>query len=103
MALNNLQWFNERGQAKWVGGKLKVDAFTLLTATVDAMTQRLDPLSVNAVNSSAPPPCEICGSYDHLPINCQLRSPFTKTPVNKSIMSITIRDQLMTLISMPTI
>jgi len=30
MMLNNYQWFNERGQPKRVGGKLEVDALTLL-------------------------------------------------------------------------
>jgi len=41
--------------AKRVRGKLKVDALTLLSAKVDAMTQRLVRMNVNAVNSSAPP------------------------------------------------
>jgi len=40
------------------------------------MIQRLDGMNVNAVNSSAPPPCEICGSIDHLTLNCQVGSPF---------------------------
>ena len=38
MALNNFQWPTERGQSKQVGGKLEVDALTLLSAKVDAMT-----------------------------------------------------------------
>ena len=52
MALNNFQWSTERAQPKWVGGKLKAHAFTLLSAKVHAMTKRLDQLNVNAVNSS---------------------------------------------------
>jgi len=36
--LNNFQWSTERGQPKWVGVKLEVDALTLLSAKVDAMT-----------------------------------------------------------------
>ena len=47
MALNNFQWATERSQAKRVGGKLEVDALTLLSAKVDAMTQRLDRMNVN--------------------------------------------------------
>ena len=39
MTLNNFQWSNEQGQPKRVGGKLEVDALTLLNAIVDAMTQ----------------------------------------------------------------
>ena len=35
-------------------------------------------MNVNVVNSSAPPPCEICGSIDHLTLNCQVESPFTQ-------------------------
>jgi len=42
------------------------------------MTQRLDRMNVNAVNSSAPPSCEICGSIDHLTLNCQVGSPFAQ-------------------------
>jgi len=42
MALNNVQWYTERGQPKRVGGKLEVDALTLLSAKVDTLTQRLD-------------------------------------------------------------
>jgi len=41
MALNNFQWSNERGQPKRVGGKVEVDALTLLSAKVDAMTQKV--------------------------------------------------------------
>ena len=42
------------------------------------MTQRLDRMNVNAINSSAPPLCEICGSVDHLTLNCQVGSPFAQ-------------------------
>ena len=71
IALNNYKWPNERGQPKCVGGKLEVDAITLLFAQADAMTQILDHLNVNVVNSSAPPPCEIYDFVDHLTMNCQ--------------------------------
>jgi len=79
MVLKNFQWSNEWGQPKQVGRKLEVDTLTLLSAKVDAMTQRLERLNVNAVNSSAPPlSCEICGSIDHLTENCQVGSPFAQ-------------------------
>ena len=38
MAFNNFQWSNKRDQPKRVRDKLKVDALTLLSAKVDAMT-----------------------------------------------------------------
>jgi len=56
MALNNHQWLGERGQPKRVGGKYDIDARPLLIAKMDAMTQKLDKLHVNAVNSCAPSP-----------------------------------------------
>ena len=59
-----------------VGGKLKIDALTLLSAKTDAMTQRLDRMNVNTVNSSVSFPCEICGSIEHVTLNCQVGSPF---------------------------
>jgi len=35
-------------------------------------------MDMNVVNSNAPPPCEICGSIDHLTLNCQVGSHFTQ-------------------------
>jgi len=75
ITLNKFQWSTERGQSKRVGGKLEVDALTLRSA-VDAMTQRLDRMNVNVVNSSALPPCEICGSIEHITLNFQVGTPF---------------------------
>ncbi|KAJ8760080.1 hypothetical protein K2173_010936 [Erythroxylum novogranatense] len=63
MALNHYQWSNERGATKCTPGKYDVDALTILSAKVDAMTYRLDRLNVNYVNaSSSTSACEICGS-----------------------------------------
>ena len=47
MALNNHQWSNEGGQPKRAGGKFDIDALTLLTTKMDAMTQSIDRLNVN--------------------------------------------------------
>jgi len=44
------------------------------------MTKRLDQMNINAVNSSAPSLCEICGSIEHISLNCQVRSPFSQDP-----------------------
>jgi len=56
MALNNFQWSTDRTQLKRVGGKHEVNAITLLSTKVDDMTQRLDQMNVNTMNSSAPFP-----------------------------------------------
>jgi len=81
MTLNNYQWSNERGQAKWVGGKFDVDGLTLLTTKMDAMTQKLDWLDVNAVNSFAPSPTrDRCGFHDHVTEKCQEMEPFCPFP-----------------------
>ena len=69
MTLNNFQRSTDRTQPKRVGGKFEVDVLTLLSAKVDAMTYRLDRMNVNAVNSSALSPCEICGSVKHVTSN----------------------------------
>jgi len=44
------------------------------------MTQRLNRMDVNAVNSSAPSPCEIFCSIEHVTLNCQVGSLFSQGP-----------------------
>ncbi|KAJ8767027.1 hypothetical protein K2173_012538 [Erythroxylum novogranatense] len=79
MALNHYQWSNERGATKRTPGKYDVDALTILSAKVDAMTHRLDRLNVNSVNAgSSTSACEICGSVDHLSVHCQAGNPFAQ-------------------------
>jgi len=80
MTLNNFQWSIERGQPKQVGGKLEVDALTLLSAKVDTMTQRLDQMNINAVNSRTPSPCEIYRSIEHVTLNYQVGSILSQDP-----------------------
>ena len=80
MALNNYHWSTERGQPKWVGGNLEVNAHTLIFANVEAMTQRLDRINVNVVNSSAPPTSDICGPIKHVTLNYQVGSLFFQDP-----------------------
>ena len=73
MALNNYQWSSERGQPKSVGGKFDINALTLLPTKMDVMTQKLDRLNVDVVNSCAPSPSyDRCGSHDHVTENCQV-------------------------------
>jgi len=63
-----------------VGGKHEINALTLLSAKVDAMTHRLDQMNVNGVNSSVRSLCETCGSIEHITLNCQVGSPFSQDP-----------------------
>jgi len=87
--LNNFQWSNERGQPKRVGGKYDIDALTLLTAKMDAMTQKLDKLNVHAVNSCSPSPlCDKCGSLDHVSENCQVGNPFSPPYVEHVVLLV---------------
>jgi len=66
-ALNNYQRSNGHSQPKRVRSKFDVDTVTLLTVKMDAMTQRLDRLNVNAMNSYASSPtCDRCGSHQHM-------------------------------------
>jgi len=82
MTLNNYQWSNERRRPKRVGGKYDVDALTLLTVKMDAMTQKLDRLNVNVVNSYASSRSyDRCCSLDHVIENCQVVNHFAPSPV----------------------
>jgi len=66
-----------RTLSKKDGGKFDDDTLTLLTTTMDAMTQRLECLNVNAVNTCAPfRPCDGCESFDYVTLSCQVESPF---------------------------
>jgi len=76
---------------------------TLHSAKIDAMTQILDRININAVNSSAPSPCEICGSIEHVTLNCQVRSPFYKTLVKLNMFKFSTQDWPMTLTLVPII
>ena len=71
MTLNNFQWSSERAQPKGVRGKLELDAISMLSCEVDAMSQKLERLNVNSVSSSTPSlSCDIYGSVDHLIVHC---------------------------------
>jgi len=49
---------------------------------MDSMTQKLDKLNVNAVNSCAPfPLCDRCGALDNVTENCQVGNPFASPHV----------------------
>jgi len=79
MALNNYQWSNERSKPKRVWDKLELDAISMFSAKVDAMSQMLQRLNVNSIHLSTPSlSCGSCGCVDDLTVNCQVWSPFAQ-------------------------
>jgi len=53
---------------------------------MDDMTQKLDKLNVNAVNSCAPSPlCDGCGALDHVIENCQVGNSFASPHVEHAV------------------
>ena len=48
---SNMWHSYERSQPKRVGGKLELDAISMLSAKVDAMSQRLERSNVNYISS----------------------------------------------------
>jgi len=69
MTLNNFQWSSERTQPKQVGVKLELDAISMLSPKVDAMSQKWERLNVNSFRSSTPFPIMwyiwVNWSFDH--------------------------------------
>ena len=46
-----------------------------LAAKVVALTQKFDKMNTSGVTSApVSPPCEVCGVFDHIGIDCQLDS-----------------------------
>ena len=80
MAQNHYQWTNERAiiaptPSKKEVGMYEVSSFDHLAAKVDALTQKIEKTNVSAVTpTSVSPPCEICGVFGHIGVDCQLDS-----------------------------
>ncbi|KEH33476.1 hypothetical protein MTR_3g040140 [Medicago truncatula] len=78
MAKNHYQWTNERAitastPSKKEEGMYEVSDYDHLAAKVDALTQRFEKLNVSAVTPTpTSPPCEICGIFGHIGVDCQL-------------------------------
>ncbi|XP_039146852.1 uncharacterized protein LOC120284115 [Dioscorea cayenensis subsp. rotundata] len=79
MALNHYQWTSERNTTPKPAGRHKVETLNLISAKVDALTQKFDKLNAN-VPSAANITCEICGSTGHLATNCHLIAPPSSKP-----------------------
>jgi len=80
MAQNHYQWTNERAitassLSKKEAGMYEVYDLDHLAAKVDALTQKFEKINVSAVTTApVSPPCEICGIFGHIGVDCQLGS-----------------------------
>ncbi|XP_062086043.1 uncharacterized protein LOC133792141 [Humulus lupulus] len=61
MAMNNYQWPNERGQPKKVAGMMELDAITMLTTQVAALTKQLQKTTLPSQAMQVQNLCEVCG------------------------------------------
>jgi len=53
----------------------EVSNFDHLVAKVDALTQKIEKMNVSVVTPTyVSPPCEICGVFGHIGVDCQLGS-----------------------------
>ncbi|KAK2393252.1 hypothetical protein QL285_055218 [Trifolium repens] len=87
MAQNHYQWGSERTPVEKTqpkGGMYEVSSFDHMNAKVDALTQKIDNLTVNpaATVAAVTPNCEICGVSGHNAANCQLLAEPTSNQVN---------------------
>jgi len=85
------------------GLEVSLKLMHLLSAKIDAMTQRLDRLNVNDVNLSVHPHVKFPVQLNIWLWIAKLVVYLPKTLMSKSIMSITTWDRPMTLIPTPTI
>jgi len=80
MAQNHYEWTNERAiiassPFKKEACIYEVSNLDHLAAKVDALTQKFEKMNVSAVtNAPVSPPCEICGIFGHIGVDCQLGS-----------------------------
>ncbi|XP_042426141.1 uncharacterized protein LOC122014008 [Zingiber officinale] len=77
VALNHHQWAFERSSGAFSGnqmkasGKFEVDAFTLMSAKLDALTKKFEAMGSNTANAIVCA-CDICESADHAQDTCPL-------------------------------
>ena len=80
MAQNHYQWTSERvittsSPSKKEAGVYEISSLDHLAAKVDALTQKFDKMNTSVVTSApVSPPCEVCGVFGRIGIDCQLGS-----------------------------
>ncbi|XP_062075516.1 uncharacterized protein LOC133779586 [Humulus lupulus] len=62
MEMNNYQWSTERGQTKKVAGMIKLDAITMLTTQVAALTKQLQQSNLSTQTMQVQSLCGTCGN-----------------------------------------
>jgi len=61
--------------SKKEAGMYEVSTLDHLATKVDAPTQKFEKMNVSVVTLAlVSPPCEICGVFDHIGVDCQLSS-----------------------------
>ena len=81
MANTQSLWSNERAIPK-KGGSMEVDNLTMINAKLDALSKRMNQMSVNAVSTSdLSSSCELCQS-NHPTIECQIMQGLSMENVN---------------------
>ncbi|XP_042460369.1 uncharacterized protein LOC122043868 [Zingiber officinale] len=77
VALNHHQWASKRSSGACSGnqmkalGKFEVDAFSLMSAKLDALTKKFEAMGSNTANAIVCA-CDICESADHAQDTCPL-------------------------------
>ncbi|XP_074579553.1 uncharacterized protein LOC141836046 [Curcuma longa] len=84
VALNHHQWANERGSMQRTPGRYSVDNYTKLNAQIDALSKRVENMSLGKVNAVVTT-CEICGDSSHTTEIWHIQS--KKQPVLKYLQS----------------
>jgi len=80
MAQNHYQWTSERvitasSPSKKEAGMYEISSLDHLAVKVDALTQKFDKMNISVVTPApVSPPCEVCGVFDHIGVDCQLGS-----------------------------
>ena len=81
MANTQSLWSNERAIPK-KGGSMEVDNLTMINAKLDALSKRMNQMSVNAVSTSdLSSSCELCQG-NHPTIKCQMMQGLSMENVN---------------------
>jgi len=80
IAQNHYQWTSERditasSPSKKEAGMYEISSLDHLVAKIDALTQKIDKMNTSAVTPTpVSPPCEVCGVFGHIGVECQLGS-----------------------------